>query len=271
MQQLVPITRDRHAARRWRRHDGYGFARTRSVVPLVGAELGKATLAFPIALLAKDGLMVPVALLSLDPGRNLFVQPDGRWLGSYVPAALRAHPFGLLNGTGGEMVLCIDEGAGLLSDGAEGEPFFDANGAVSERTRQVLEFLRSLEQSRGIARQACAALAEAEVIVPWDATPMDCGEEERMEGLYRVDEAALNALSPERFEGLRKAGAVALAYCQILSMQNLPALGRLAEAQAARQAEEEALVRNVCVPAQTDNVDIDWAVFAAEPGGRRPN
>jgi hypothetical protein len=34
-----------------------------------------------------------IALLSLTPKTNLFVAPDGRWLGGYVPSYFRGYPF----------------------------------------------------------------------------------------------------------------------------------------------------------------------------------
>lgn len=266
MPQFVPISRDRHAALRWRRYESYAFARSRAVVPLVGAELAKATLAFPIAILSEGDATFPVALLSLDPQRNLLVAPDGRWLGNYVPAALRAHPFGLLNSTGGDMVFCIDEESGLLDDGEEGEPFFDATGEVAGPTRKVLDFLTSIEQSRGTARRACAVLAEAGLVAPWDITLRTASGEQKVGGLLKIDEAALNALPADRFETVRQAGAVPLAYCQMLSMQHLPALGRLAEAHAAQAREAETLIKQSFTPENAGEIDIDWSVFSADPG-----
>jgi hypothetical protein len=54
----------------------------------------------------------------------------------------------------------------------------------------------------------------------------------KVEGLYRIDEVALNALSAEPFQEVRAAGALPVAYCQLLSMQHLAVLGELAKAKA---------------------------------------
>ncbi len=261
MPQFVPVSRERHGTRHWRRYASYGFARTRAVLPLAGAELARAALAFPIAFLNEAEAYVPVAVLSLDPARNLFVAPDGRWLGSYVPAALRSHPFALAPRDGGDLVLCIDEAAGLLSDDGTAEPFFDPDGAVAEPTRKVMEFLTSVEQSRATARTAAAALAEAGLIVPWDITVSSDTGQRKVAGLYKLDEGALNALPMERFETLRQAGAVALAYCQILSMQHLPALGRLAEAHAQQQRDTESVLKDALTDPGDGQIDIDWTAF----------
>ena len=56
--------------------------------------------------------------------------------------------------------------------------------------------------------------------------------EREIGGLYRIDEKRLNELPAEEFEEIRKAGALPLIYSQLLSMQHLPILGKLAEAHA---------------------------------------
>ena len=267
MPQFAAITQDRHGARRWRRYASYDFARERPVLPLVGAELPRAALAFPIAFLPEGEGFVTAALMSLNPKGNLYVGPDGRWLGSYVPAALRGHPFALLPREGGDRVFCIDEAAELISDDGTGEPFFDQDGAIAEPTRKVLDFLTSVEQSRAAIRKATAALAEAELIVPWEITVQSAAGPQKVAGLHKLDEAALTALPMEGFEALRRAGAVALAYCQILSMQHLPALGRLAEAHAKQLRETETILKESFTAEDSGDIDIDWTAFADQGTG----
>jgi hypothetical protein len=48
-----------------------------------------------------------------------------------------------------------------------------------------------------------------------------------VEGLFSIDEAGLNKLDDEDFLTLRKAGGLALAYAQLLSMGQLAVLERL--------------------------------------------
>ena len=50
-------------------------------------------------------------------------------------------------------------------------------------------------------------------------------------GLFRLNEAALNALDDAAFLKIRKAGALPLAYLQLLSMDQMPVFERLNLAQ----------------------------------------
>lgn len=96
MVQLVAVSQARHAARKWQHHADYRFAATEALAPIVGAELAKAALSMPLAFSEQAGRYTLVAVLSLVPGRNMFVGPDGRWYGNYIPACLRSYPFSLL-------------------------------------------------------------------------------------------------------------------------------------------------------------------------------
>lgn len=262
MAQFDAISKERHTGRSWRRYEQYAFARMRAVVPLFVSEMGKGALAFPTAFLVEGAQFIPIAVLSLDNKRNLFVAPDGRWLASYVPAVLRGHPFALLDGPEGNKVMCIDEASGLLLEDTSGEPFFDEDGEIAEPSRKVLEFLSSLETHRVATAQACAALSEAKLIVPWDITLKTDDGEQKIDGLYKIDETALSALSATDFETLHGAGALPMVYYQTLSMQHLPVLGRLAESHATQQQEAETLMDESFRPAQEEEIGIDWSVFS---------
>ena len=61
-------------------------------MPVVGTELGKAALSMPLAFTENAGRYTLVALLSLTPGRNMFVAPDGRWLGALRPGLVSRLP-----------------------------------------------------------------------------------------------------------------------------------------------------------------------------------
>lgn len=229
---VVPVSPQRHAGQGWRRWRAYGFAAGTALVPLVGAEFPKAVHAFPIAFKKKEDGFAPVAVLGLEPGRNLFVAADGRWLGSYIPARLRGYPFVQARAEDGCTVMCIDEDSGLLTADPEGEPLFDAEGGLSAAVQGIADFLREVEQNRSATRAAVARLAEAGVIVPWSLSVTLAGEQRTITGLYTVDEAALTALPDAAFLTLRQNTALTLAYAQPFSRAQVPLLEKLATAHA---------------------------------------
>ncbi len=96
MPELTVVSRERHAGKAWRHYTSYSFTADDAVLPLAASELVQAVMGMPVAFVQQDGRYVLMAVLSLTPGRNLFVAPDGRWLGEYVPMVLRGYPFRLL-------------------------------------------------------------------------------------------------------------------------------------------------------------------------------
>ena len=232
MTKFQPITRERFASKRWKRYNNYSFAADTTVVPLAAGELSTAVLSLPLGFLTQGERKQLVAVLSLVPGRNVFVAPDGRWIGPYVPAAFRSYPFAMARTPDEKLVLCIAEDSNLVTDGPDGEVFFGEEGKATEAMTDILKFLHQVENSRMAAQRATDCLDQHGLLQPWSITLKTPEGERQVPGLYKVDEAALNAVSAEILLELRQAGGLYLAYCQMLSMQHLPLLGKLADAQA---------------------------------------
>lgn len=235
MVQMVPVDREGLAGKGWRRPKGYPFAAGDALIPIGASEFPHVASAMPIAFTEQSGRYMPVAVMSTNAGRNLFVGPQNEWLGSYIPAIYQAYPFGRgPREPGGPMTLCIDEDSGLIVEEGEAnaERFFEPDGKLSVVLGQLAELLRRSEQDLVHAQWISAALAEAGLIKPWLLTVTVGGRQIAMEGLHSVDEAALNALDDQLFLELRKKSALALGYAQLLSTgQVAKVLARLATMQ----------------------------------------
>jgi len=235
--QVVPKTT--HADKRWKRYDNYHFASLDAVAPLVVQELPRALMYLPFGFIKQHDVFVLVAVLGLQSGQNLFATADGRWIGGYTPAADRGYPFQLAAAPDGRSVLIIDEDSGLASD-TEGEAFFDEVGNPAKADKDVLDFLSQVQSNRALTQRICAVLTERHLIQTSTITVRGETGERKVEGLYRIDEAAMNALAPEAFEAMRQPGALPIAYYQLLSMQHLQALGKIAEVHASAQTSAQA-------------------------------
>jgi hypothetical protein len=230
MPEFTAVSRERHAGKAWRHYTTYAFAAGDAVLPLAASELVQAVMGMPVAFVQQDGRYVLMAVLSLAPGRNLFVAPDGRWMGEYVPMVLRGYPFRLLRPEGAaQSILCIDESSGLVFDAGHNEAFFTDDGVLADTLKQVLTFLGHLERNHAATDLAVAALVEAGVIEPWPLTLNNSGTNTPVTGLHRIAEDRFNALDDDAVLTLRRAGALPIAYMQMLSMQQTKVLKRLTE------------------------------------------
>lgn len=230
MTHLTPLTPERHLNKFWKRYDSYRFAARDHLAPLVAAEIPQAVQTMPIAFVRQDDKFILMGILSLTPGVNLFVNPEGKWIGGYVPSHFRSHPFRLAPVEGREdLILCVDDNSELVND-TQGEPFFDETKRISQPVTKVLAFLTRIEKNRLITDSAVQALAVAGLMTEWDLKIKIGQQEKPVVGLYHIDESRLNTLDDEAFLKLRQSQSLPLAYAQLLSMANLSVFTRLTAA-----------------------------------------
>ena len=194
MAKFVPLNKPDHAEKTWTRKEDYRFSARDALVPLVGSEVAAAACDTPVGFVWEDNKYTLVALLSFKTDENLFVSSDGKWLGRHVPLVLRSHPFRLLRTKGADgMTLCVDEASDSIGLRVVGDALFDTSGSPSKAVMDVLDFLKRFEGAiRAITEMAVAALCDAKVIVPWPIKITGGPSEASVNGLYRIDEKALN-------------------------------------------------------------------------------
>lgn len=261
MSSIQPLSYNRHRGLRWRRYSNYNFTATTAVATLAAAEVTKAALALPLAFVEQNGAWMLSAVLGFAPGQNLFVAPNGNWIGSYIPATFRAYPFRIGWGETGDATLCVDEASSLIVEGEEGETFFTDAGEPSEAVQQVWGFLQETSRSEAALSDACAILNSAGVIEHWPISVRGTDGTQQVTGLSRINEVALNELDDTTFGQLRRSGVVGVAYAQLLSMGNLPDLGQLAQARAQAEAAERARaeVKPMIMLPEDSSIDWDWS------------
>lgn len=228
MANFVPLSRSKHAEKTWSPPAHFGFASRATYVEVAGAEVGPLGADIPLAFVRRGDQLVLVGLLSCFVGRNLCVGPDGHWLGSYVPATFKFHPFRMMQTPAADkVVLCVDETSPLFADGG-GNRLFDDGGEPSTLTNGIVRGMEGLRKTQASVTMAARGLQEAGVVVPWQLEVIGDKRGTIFEQLHRVDETLLQKLDDATFLNLRKAGALALAYTQIVSMGRVNFLQQLA-------------------------------------------
>lgn len=261
---IHPITRDRHSTKKWLPSQNFAFAADRHFVPVTNAEVGHAARALPLAFVQTGESFVLVAVLGLTPNRNLLVGPNGRWLGLYTPAFLRSYPFRLSRTNEDKVVLCIDENSGLVRDtaiGDEGNAFFDDAGGVAPDTQRMMQFLTALQQAEQSTAVGVRAIQDAGLLEAWPLTLGSGENAQTVAGLFRINEARLNELEAEPLLALRKAGALAIAYAQLISAGNIQVLGSIMAAQDKAKAQRMTVPEKSFLTEDEGSLKIDWNTF----------
>jgi len=231
---VAPLSKEAHGDWSLQMEGGYGFARQMSAVPLVLREMPAAAREFPI-IFAREGDGIKLfAILGLKKGENLFVQEDGRWGGSYVPAVLRQYPFvvGRVKDSD-RALLSIDQGYAGFNQKGEGEALFDGkgetlfgeNGAASEFVTKARDFVEELAKSSVLTGRFCKTLKDLDVLSPMRITLAGPdGEKREIDGLQTVDRDKLKTLSGDKVKELLESNSMELIFLHLQSLGNLRSL-----------------------------------------------
>jgi hypothetical protein len=213
-----------------------GYARVSNSVPLIGPEFSEAGKEYPIAFAkAGDGQFVPVAVLGLNDGENLFVNGACRWIGHYIPAFVRRYPFvPAEQAEDKQLVVCFDETSPRFNETA-GEPLL-VDGEPSAYLQQIIGFLREFHAESQRTAQFAATLHELDLLTERRADAVSpSGERYSLSGLWIVDEARFQKISRDALDSLFQTGALGLIYLHLASLSNF---ARLLERKAAASTEK---------------------------------
>ncbi|MGY0798535.1 SapC family protein [Lysobacter sp. A286] len=206
----------------WRLKDGdTAFAASTPYVPIVIGEIGEASRSYPVVF-AGDTLL-PVVILGLCEGENLFVE-ESTWAPEhYVPAYVRRYPFGFVSIPQSErFALALDTASErVVREGEEGMPLFE-EGGPSHLTGQALQFCEAYQAEFVGTQSFVAALRDHDLLIDKraDATLAD-GRRYALDGFQVVD--------PDRFRDLDQATIVdwhRKGWLSLVSL-HLASLGRL--------------------------------------------
>ena len=165
---IVPITKEAHIKKKIRPLSSFDFAKEIHLASIMVHEFSRAASTYPIVFLEdKDrDQFRPTVLLGLNAGENLFVQDDGKWKASYIPAIIRRYPFSLAKTKeDSRYTVCLDEGSDLVNE-KEGQDLFTKNGEPAEVMETVKQYLGELQQMERFTEDFCAFMGALNMFTP---------------------------------------------------------------------------------------------------------
>jgi len=197
--------------------------------PLVVQEFTMASHYYPIVFIknADTGEFKAVALLGLKPGQNLFYSDQG-WRADYVPKVLELYPFVLHHEQdSSRSMVCIDSDSGLVNE-QHGEPLFDAQGQQTQWLTNKAEQLVVHVENNYLTQHFIQSLLSHGLLIAQTLTlQLPNQEPYELNGLYVINEQALNQLPEAGFLTLRKTGALPAIYAVLNSMSRIEQLAKL--------------------------------------------
>ena len=234
-EQVVPVNKERHANKKVKPSSDFRFASDFHIAYVTTHEFARAAAIYPVVFLEdkQNDSYRPVALLGLDAGENLFVDEQGQWSGSYIPAIIRRYPFALVKATDADQyIVCVDEASALLND-SEGAALFDEAGQPTQVIENVKRYLGELQQMDQITSEFSSFLVQNNLLTPLNMRVNTANQVRNITGCYVINEERLNNFSDAKFLEVRQKGYLPAMYSHLISLSQIERLASLKKPAAA--------------------------------------
>src|SRR3982751_70137 len=198
---------------------------TTHAVPVTVDEFGLAQRFFPIVFSIGDS-PIPIALMGLNEGVNVFLDADGRPVDAtiYIPAYIRRYPFLLarLNPDSDELSLCFDPQSEAVGEFDAGEPLFDGD-QPSDATKAILEFCEQFETAGQRTSAFMEELKKSGLLMDGEVAIQPEGYQQPFiyRGFQMIDEDKLRELRGDELRKMNQNGMLPLLYAHLFSLSQM--------------------------------------------------
>ena len=169
---------------------------------------------------------IPIALMGLNEGVNVFLDESGRPNDSsvYIPAYIRRYPFLLarLRPDSDELSLCFDPTADAIGEFDEGEILFDGD-QPSDATKAILEFCEQFETAGQRTAAFMEELKKSNLLMDGEVAIQPEGYEQPFiyRGFRMVDEEKLRELRGDELRKMNQNGMLPLVFAHLFSLSQM--------------------------------------------------
>lgn len=219
---LVPLNTQEHANWHSRSTDKAKWLVDQHALPLTVEEFPQAHRYFPIVFSSGDNA-VPLALMGLNEGVNVFVDEEGKLTSPvYVPAYARRYPFLLakLQPDSNELSLCFDPTTDLVGAFDEGNPLFEGD-QPTEATKATLQFCEQFEVAGQKTQAFIDELRKHDLLMDGEVAIQREGIEQPYvyRGFQMVNEEKLREVRGDVLRNWNQSGLLALIYAHLFSLE----------------------------------------------------
>lgn len=218
---LVPLSSDQHAGWGTKALDGAKFLIDQHAVPVIIDEFVQVQRHYPIIFAAGDN-PVPLALMGLNEGVNVFVDENGKFAQQvYVPAYIRRYPFMLaqLGPDQNELSLCFDPTSDAVAADGDAVKLFE-DGQASQGTKDILGFCESFEQGAQRTGAFVKELLDLDLLMDGEVSiqPDGASQPHIYRGFKMVNEEKLRDLRGDQLRKIMQNGILTLVMAHLFSL-----------------------------------------------------
>lgn len=228
MTNIVPLNSTKHLNTEIKESKNFSRFKTQSLIPVVVQEFAVLATEFPIVFVKNDknGQFAPIAMMGIKNNVNLYCQTKN-WQSAVTPIGFRNAPLSLMKASSNseEAIVFIDEESDLVSS-SNGNKLFDASGEQSEYLKKRSNDLMNLANFTQQTEAITAYFANLKLLAPKQLSVKlnDNNPQVNIDGVFIIDEEALNKLSIDEFLAIKNKGLLPLIYAHLTSLHQI---GRL--------------------------------------------
>ena len=220
---LAPLNSNDHGSWKAITVDKAPWVAKQHAIPLTVEEFPQAQRDFPIVFSAGDN-PVPLALMGLNDGVNVFFEEDGTPIGApYVPAYVRRYPFLLakLDQESENLSLCFDPGSDLIGEFDEGRELFGEDKQPTQHTQDLLQFCQKFEEAGAKTNAFMEELTKADLLMDGEVAINRLDESEQpfiYRGFKMVNQEKLRDLRGDQLRKWNENGLLPLIHAHLFSL-----------------------------------------------------
>ena len=222
---IEPLNATQHGKLRIRPVEKSPHIAKTHAIPVTVDEFGLVQRHYPIVFSIGDN-PIPIALMGLNEGVNVFLDADGRPLDPtmYIPAFIRRYPFLLarLNPESDELSLCFDSTSEAIGQFDDGQALFDGD-QPSDTTKAILEFCEQFEAAGLRTNAFIEDLVKSDLLMDGEVAIQPEGFEQPFiyRGFRMVDEDKLRDLRGDELRKMNQSGMLALIFAHLFSLSQM--------------------------------------------------
>lgn len=221
---LMPLNSRDHANWRSKSVDTAEWLAAQHAIPITVDEFALAQRHYPIVFSSGDN-PVPLALLGLNEGINVFVDAKGKFTSDvYIPAYVRRYPFLLarLQQDSDTMSLCFDPTSPVLGEYKQGEVLFE-NEKPTAFVNNIMQFCEQFEVAGQRTQAFVAELNEHELLMEGEVAIQRTEAEEGAQpyiyrGFKMVNQEKLREIGAEQLLKWHQSGLLLMVHAHVFSL-----------------------------------------------------
>ncbi len=223
--ELIPLNSNDHGDWNARTVDKAPWVANQHAIPLTVEEFPSAQRSFPIVFSTGKN-SVPLALMGLNEGVNVFFKEDGSPHGDdvpYIPAYIRRYPFLLakLDQNSDNLSLCFDPSADLVGKFDEGHALFADGNEPSEHTKSLLQFCEKFEEAGARTQAFMKELEDNDLLMDGEIAINRSDEPDKpfvYRGFRMVNQDKLRELRGDQLRKWNESGLLPLLFAHLFSL-----------------------------------------------------